>query len=114
MNFSAKALYIKFSPFKLRPLVDVMRGKTAQAALWWLHTYKTRRAVPILKLLNSAIANAKSLQNISAEELVIKDIRVDHGPTYKYFKPGAQGRANVQKKRSSHIQIQLVALTKEV
>ena len=114
MIFCAKALYIKFSPFKLRPLVDVIRGKNARDALCWLATHKTRRSVPIRKVLDSAVANARSLHNISAEKLFIEDIRVDHGPTYKYFKPGAQGRANIQKKRSSHIKVQLISVTKEV
>lgn len=114
MHFSAKALYIKFSPFKLRPIVDVIRGKNAQEAINWLTTYRVRRVEPIKKLLDSAVANALFLKNIAPGDLIIKDIRIDHGPTYKYFKPGAQGRANIQKKRSSHMKIELVSIDKGV
>lgn len=114
MHFSAKALYIKFSPFKLRPIVDVIRGKTAQEAINWLTMYRMRRVEPIKKLLDSAVANARFLKDVAPSDLIIKEIRVDHGPTYKYFKPGAQGRANIQKKRSSHMQIELISIEKEV
>ena len=61
-------------------------------------------------MVESAVANAKNLQQMQAADLVIKDIRVDHGPTYKYFKPGAMGRANLQKKRSSHMSIELQSI----
>jgi large subunit ribosomal protein L22 len=114
MDFFAKALYVKFSPFKLRPIVDVIRGKNVLDALNWLTMYRMRRVVPIKKMLDSAVANARSLEKIDPADLFIKEICVDHGPTYKYFKPGAQGRANVQKKRSSHIKVQLSSIKQEV
>jgi len=110
MNFFAKALYIRYSPFKLRPIVDVIRGKNVQVVLNLLTTCNLQRAVPIRKMVESAVANAKNLQQMQAADLVIKDIRVDHGPTYKYFKPGAMGRANLQKKRSSHMSIELQSI----
>lgn len=114
MSFSAKALYLRYSPFKLRPIVDVIRGKNVRAALNWLSTCHLKRAVPVRKVLHSAAANAKNLSNLDFEDLVIFDIRVDHGPMHKYFKPGAMGRANIQKKRTSHIRVQLASAKKEV
>ena len=114
MKFSAKDLYVRYSPFKLRPIVDVVRGKGVRVAVDWLMTCALKRAVPIRKMIESAAANAKNLQQIEMIDLIIKDIRVDHGPTYKYFKPGAMGRANPQKKRSSHISIELESLKREV
>ncbi len=113
MQFSAKARNIRFSPFKLRPLVDVIRGKGAQFALEWLQTTPLKRTVPISKLLASAVANAKNKQGVASQDLRIKDIRVDHGPTHRYYKPGAMGRANVQKKRFSHISVVLEIHSKE-
>lgn len=110
MKFVAKALYIRISPFKLRPLVDVIRGKNVHAALNWLATSDLKRAVPVKKLLESAAANAKNLQQLEMIDLRIKDIRVDHGPIFKYFKPGAMGRANIQRKRSSHMSIELESI----
>lgn len=114
MRFFAKARYIRYSPFKLRPIVDVIRGKNVRAALNWLLTCELKRAVPIKKMLESAAANAKNLQQIESANLVIKDIRVDHGPKFKYFKPGAMGRASMQTKRSSHMSVELESVSKEV
>lgn len=105
MQFVAKSKYLRFSPYKLRPIVDVMRGKNVQYAMNLLATFSLRRAVPIRKVIQSAAANAKSLKNIDMQNLSIIDIRVDEGPTYKYYKPGAMGRANIQRKRSSHISV---------
>ena len=105
MQFIAKAKYIHYSPYKLRPIVDVIRGKNAQYALNWLATYAVQRVRPIAKVLQSAVANAKNNSNISAENLIIRDFRVDQGPIYKYFKPGAMGRPTVLRKRFSHINV---------
>ena len=105
MQFTAKTRYTNFSPYKLRPLVDVVRGKPVSYALHWLATAAMKRATPIKKMIESAAANAKQLQNIERENLVIKEIRVDNGPSLRYFKPGAMGRANVQRRRFSHISV---------
>jgi len=107
MQFSAKARNIHYSPYKLRPLVDAIRGKNVGYALNVLVTTPLKKAVPIKKLIQSAAANAKNLKNIEAQELVIKDIRVDEGPMFRYFKPGAMGRAEVQRRRFSHISVVL-------
>lgn len=105
MQFVAKARYIRTSPYKLRPLVDVVRGKSVREALHWLSTYPVRRAEPIKKMIESAAANAKSLESIEVADLMIKDIRVDQGPMFRYFKPGAMGRANIYRKRLSHMSV---------
>ena len=107
MEYKAIAKNLRFSPYKLRPIVDVIRGKNAQNAINWLSTYKEsgKRVLPIRKVLESAVANAKSLDNHSAEELIVKEIRVDEGPTHRYHKPGAMGRAQIQRRRPCHIQV---------
>ena len=107
MRFGAKAKYLRYSPYKLRPLADVLRGKNVQYALNWLSTCQLKKIRPIRKLIESAVANAKNLQNLEANVLKIKNICVDQGPSYKYFKPGAMGRANPRKKRFSHISVVL-------
>jgi large subunit ribosomal protein L22 len=105
-QFIAKARYVRYSPFKLRPLVDVIRGKSAEYALSWLATYGTRRSSPIQKVVESAIANAQhALPGVAASTLKIADIRVDQGPTYRYFKPTARGSASIQRKRFSHLSV---------
>lgn len=112
MQFIAKARYLRYSPYKLRLLVDVVRGKNVQYALDWLATCSLKRAIPVQKVIASAAANAKSIQNIEPKELAIKDIRVDQGPTHKYFKPGAMGRANINRKRLSHMSVILESIQK--
>ncbi len=114
MEFTAKARYIRFSPYKLRILVDVIRGKSALYALNWLSTCALKRAEPIKKMVESAVANAKNLQDIQSSDLCIKDIRVDEGPTYRYFKPGAMGRSNKYKRRISHMSVVLESAQKAI
>ncbi|MFS8507263.1 MAG: 50S ribosomal protein L22 [Candidatus Babeliales bacterium] len=105
MQFVAKAKRIPFSPYKLRPLADVVRGKGVDYALGWLATHRTKRVSPLQKVIESAAANARNLQGVELENLCIKEIKVDEGRTHRYFKPGAMGRASEQKKRFSHISV---------
>ncbi len=106
-QFGAIARFVRYSPYKLRPIADVVRGKDVDYALNWLTTYKTQRVGAIKKVIESAVANAKDLQNIESDALIVKDIRVDQGPIRRYFKPGAQGRAKPQRKRMCHISVTL-------
>lgn len=114
MLFEAKARFIKYSPYKMRPLANVIRGKDATFALGWLTTYNTKRSKELKKLIFSAASNAKHLQDLNASDLRIKELRIDQGPILKYFKPGAMGRAMVQRKRMCHMSVILEAKTKEI
>ncbi len=109
MLVRAVSKYVRISPYKLRPIVDVIRGYPVDKALAWLQANALRKIVPIKKTLLSAYANGKNV--LSAEvpmnQFFIKEVKVDQGPVIKYFKPGAQGRANPQRKRLSHILIVL-------
>jgi len=105
MQITAKAKYIRLSPYKVRPLADVVRGKTAAYALNWLATCAVKKAIPLQKLIESAVANAKHNNNIELGSLLVKDIRIDQGPIIRYFKPGAMGRANIYRKRLSHMSV---------
>lgn len=112
MQFEAKARYLRVSPYKLRPLAEVVRGKSVAYALNWLSTCSLlKRAVPVKKLIESASANARSLQNVEPSQLIIKSFLVDEGPIFRYFKPGAMGRANIQRKRLSHMKIVLETIS---
>ena len=64
-------------------------------------------------MVESAAANAKHLHNIEASDLFIKEIRVDQGPMYRYFKPGAMGRANIYRKRFCHMEVVLEQTTEK-
>lgn len=106
----AKSRYVRVSPYKLRPIADVIRGLSVDKALVWLKTHSIKRMRPVTKTLLSAYANAKSAkvdEGVSMESLVVKEIRVDQGPVVTYFKPGAMGRACLQQKRMSHLEIVL-------
>jgi len=107
MQFVAKVKFIPFSPYKLRPLVDVVRGKSTKEAIAWLSTYAVKRARPIRKMIESAAANAKNKDGVDIADLWVKEIRVDEGRTTKYSKPGGMGRAAIQRRRSSHMSVVL-------
>ena len=107
MKFNAKARFVRISPTKLRLLANNVRGKDVDFALGWLTTCGMQRAIPIKKLILSASANAKQLQDVDKGNLFVKEIKVDTGPTFKYFKPGAMGKSNVYRKRLSHISVVL-------
>jgi large subunit ribosomal protein L22 len=103
----ARAKYVRSAPRKARLVMDHIRGKRvehAQAIL--LHA---PRAVSgdILKLLNSAVANAESAYELGADELTIRRAYVDEGPTIKRYRPRALGRATKINKRTSHMTIEL-------
>jgi large subunit ribosomal protein L22 len=99
--------YIRISPYKLRPYADVIRGHSVDKAYAWLKTCAVKRAQPLIKTLASAYANAKfkNPDIDSMNKVFIKEVRIDQGPTVKYFKPAAMGRAAPQRKRMSHIVI---------
>ncbi len=107
MQFRALVKQVSISPYKLRPYAEVVRGKNVVYALHLLATRAVRRAIPIKKIIESAAANAKHRQNIDINNLMVKEIRVDQGKIFKYFKPGSIGRAAVQRKRFSHISVVL-------
>jgi len=111
MQFRAKAKYVWYSPYKLRPIADVIRGKSLVYALNWLSTYRNQRVVPIKKVIESAAANAKHNGNVGVNLLTVKEIRVDQGPMHRYFKPAAMGRAAPQRKRLCHLSVILESKT---
>jgi large subunit ribosomal protein L22 len=103
----ARARYVRTAPRKARLVMDHIRGKRVeQAQAILLHA---PRAVSgdILKLLNSAVANAESAYELGADELTIHRAFVDEGPTIKRFRPRALGRATKINKRTSHMTIEL-------
>ena len=107
MEIKAKAKYIKVSPRKSRLVIDVIRGLKIKKALEQLKFINKRVAEPIAKLVNSAIANAENNFELEKDNLFIKEIKVDEGPTLKRWKPRARGRATPIRKRTSHISILL-------
>ncbi|MEX0916857.1 MAG: 50S ribosomal protein L22 [Candidatus Spechtbacterales bacterium] len=103
-EYRVKLAYLRISSRKVRLVADLVRGMSAEAARSALYFSTKRASSPISKLLDSAVANAKT-QGASVEKLVIKEIRVDDGPILKRFRPMSRGRAFPIEKRTSHISI---------
>lgn len=104
----AFARYVHMSPRKLRLVADMVRKTNVEKALEQLKFSSRNAALPIMKALNSAIANAVHNHNFARENLYVKSITIDGGPVYKRYAPRAQGRAFVERKRTSHINIVLM------
>jgi large subunit ribosomal protein L22 len=103
----ARSRYVRSAPRKARLVMDHIRGKEVEQARAILSHAPRHAAGDILKLLNSAVANAESAYELGADELRIVKAFVDEGPTIKRFRPRALGRATPIKKRTSHMTIEL-------
>jgi large subunit ribosomal protein L22 len=103
----ARAKYVRSAPRKARLVMDHIRGKRVEQAQAILQHAPRTVSTDILKLLNSAVANAESAYELGADELRVKRAFVDEGPTIKRFRPRALGRATRINKRTSHMTIEL-------
>lgn len=107
MAFEVKLKHLHIAPRKVRLVADLVRGKTVEEAQTVLNFAIKRASDPILKLLNSALANAKTTKNVPASDLFISKITVDEGPAGKRVLPKSRGRGEVIKKRTSHVTLVL-------
>ncbi len=98
---------MRTAPRKARLVVDHIRGKSvAEARAILAHTPRAASR-DVLKLLNSAVANAENNHELLADELKVAKVVVDEGPTLKRYQPRAMGRATRIRKRTSHMTITL-------
>lgn len=107
MAFKVELNHLHIAPRKARLVADLVRGKKAEEAQTILNFAIKRASDPILKLLNSALANAKITKNISATDLFISKITVDEGPAGKRVLPKSRGRGEIIKKKTSHVTLVL-------
>jgi large subunit ribosomal protein L22 len=109
MEAKASAKYVRISPRKLRRSVDLIRGQHVEDArrILTFSPYKANRT--LIKVLNSAVANAEQQQAIP-ENLVVSRAWVDDGPTLRRWQPRAYGRATRIRKRTSHVTVVLNSL----
>ena len=103
----AQAKYVRCAPRKARLVVDHIRGKSVGDARAILTHTPRAAARDVLKLLESAVANAENNHELDPDDLVIRKVYVDEGPTLKRYQPRALGRATRIRKRTSHMTIQL-------
>jgi len=109
---SAKLNYLRMSPSKVRLVLDEIRGEKVDEAVAILSLSEKVAAEPILKLLNSAIANAENNLGMNRDELYVAETYANEGPTLKRIRPRARGRATRIRKRTSHVTITLDQIEK--
>jgi large subunit ribosomal protein L22 len=107
----ASARYLRVPPRKARIVADQVRGKGVEDALAMLRFSPRGAAVPIMKLINSAAANAENNADLDPDEMRIAEIAVDEGPTMRRYRPRARGRATRIDKRTCHVRVALTPTT---
>ena len=105
----ARARYVRCAPRKARLVVAHIRGKPVDEARAILVHTPRAASRDVLKLLDSAVANAENNHELVADELKVGQAYVDEGPTLKRYRPRALGRATRIRKRTSHMTIELTA-----
>ena len=101
----AIAKYVRISSRKVKTVIDLIRGKQVAEARAILMATPKAATEPVMKLLNSAVANAENNKEMASDTLFVAEVFADQGPTLKRFRPRAQGRASRIRKRTSHITI---------
>jgi len=99
----ASARFVRITPLKARRVVDLVRGLPVDDALALLQFAPQAASETVYKVLESAVANAETTEDLDRGSLVVSRAMVDEGPTMKRWRPRAQGRATRINKRTSHI-----------
>ena len=105
----AVAKYVRISPYKVRVVLDLIRGKSVTEAVAILDNVSKAGAEPIKKVVLSAAANAEHNMQMNAADLYVAACYADQGPTLKRMQPMAHGRGFRILKRTSHITVVLDA-----
>jgi large subunit ribosomal protein L22 len=107
-KIKAEARYIRISPQKARLVVDLIRGQQAGAARTTLRSTNKRIAPTVLKVLESAIANATNrFEDVDVDRLYVSEAYVNEGPRSKRVRPAPMGRAYRYQRRQAHIVIKV-------
>lgn len=107
MNVKAQLNNVRISPRKVRLVAGLVRGMRVQEARTQMQFLMKKSALPMVKLIDSAVANAKHNYKLNPEHLYISAITVDEGPTLKRGMPRARGSVFTIRKRTSHITLTL-------
>lgn len=107
MAVQAKLQFIRIAPRKMRLVGDAIRGKTTAQAEAILKFRANRAALPLLKLVKSAVANAKHNFNMDEKNLFISKLLIDQGPTLKRSMPRSRGTAYEIQKKMSHVVLEV-------
>ena len=101
----AVAKYIRVSPYKVRTVLDLIRGKSVQEAQAILSNLTNGGAAPTLKVLMSAVANAEHNQGMDRGDLMVAECYANGGTSLKRMQPVSKGRGHAILKRTSHITV---------
>lgn len=107
MEAKAVAKYVRMSPSKLKPVADLVRGKDLRDALNILKFTPGKGSEIVEKVVQSAAANAENNFDLNPDDLYVAEVYANQGPTMKRWRAGAQGRASMILKRSSHVGVTL-------
>jgi len=107
METRAIAKYIRVSSSKVKPVVDLVRGKDLKEALTILKFTPGKGSTLVEKVVKSAAANAENNHDLNPDDLYVAEIYAHQGPTMKRWRAGARGRADMMLKRTSHIGVTL-------
>lgn len=116
MEATAVSRFNMISARKARLVADLVRGQSVEQALHTLGLTPKKASPMIQKTILSAVANARQSEEgafIDEDNMVVSEIRIDEGPTYKRIQPRAQGRAYRIRKRTSHIKVTVRADEKD-
>jgi large subunit ribosomal protein L22 len=106
MEARAISRHVRVTPRKVRLVIDLIRGRNVEEAYALLQYTNKAAAMPVLKTLRSAVSNAMQAEGgHGPEDLVVKEVFADEGPTWKRIRPRAMGRAYRVRKRTSHITV---------
>jgi large subunit ribosomal protein L22 len=108
MEARAIARWVRMSPYKVRRMANLIRGKVVNDALNTLHFNESQASEPIEKVIRSAVANMMNNEEatkLSPEDLYVKELTVDGGFTLKRFRAASMGRASRIRKRTCHISV---------
>jgi large subunit ribosomal protein L22 len=105
MEVRARAKSVRVSPRKMRLVVDAVRNLSIDEAFRVLSAAEQKAATPIMKVLQSAIANAVNNAQLDRNSLKIGSIQVTEGQAFKRFRPSTRGRVHPYKKRGSIITV---------
>jgi large subunit ribosomal protein L22 len=112
MPVTAKLNYLHIAPRKVRLMADLIRKKTVKEAEAILNFTPKRAAMPLIKLIKSAVSNAKNTLGLDESNLYISKITVDEGPKMKKWMPRARGSPSQIQKKNSHITLFLDEIEK--
>jgi large subunit ribosomal protein L22 len=105
MEARAITKYVRISPYKVRRVIDLVRGKPVDEALATLKYMPHKAAREVARTIKSAAANAVDAFDMDEEDLMVKTIYANEGPRFKRHLPRARGRVDMMRKPTTHITV---------